>query len=51
MNWPQLLIRELITNMKTYLVLHKDDRQSSNATTFFLFRYIERRKDDERFRQ
>ena len=28
--------------MKTYLVLHKDDLQTSNATTFFLFRHIER---------
>ena len=37
--------------MKTYLLLHKGDPQTSNATTFFLFRHIERRKDDAQIRQ
>ena len=37
--------------MKIHLMLHRDDRQTSHVTFFFLFRHTERRKDDTQIRQ
>ena len=37
--------------MKTRFMLQKDDRQTSNLTSFSLFRHTERRKDDTQIRQ